>query len=384
MADSGVRDRDRSLDILRGVLIVLMAIDHVRIFFSAAQFDPLAVDQTTAGWYFTRWITHVCAPGFFAVAGIGVALMARHMERAEIVRFLLIRGLWLIALEILVLGLAWSFTPGWTWLGVIWGLGAAMILLAGFVYLPRELVLVVAAAFTFLHDLLPAGEGGLWMLFVSGGFGELPILGREIVLYPVLPWAALMALGYAAGPWLMPEGVPSARRCIMAGAALLAVFLLARLVGFGQPAEGGFAVGAESVQTVLSFLNVAKYPPSLQFSLVTLGLTLLLFGLFATGRSAGWFGSFLETFGRVPFFFYVLHLFLIHGLALATAKLLDWPTDYLFWTPPFPNLAPPDGYGFGLPGIYLMWAVVVLLLYPLCLWFAARKKASAAWWMRLL
>lgn len=384
MAESGIRDRDRSLDILRGVLIVLMAIDHVRIFFSAAQFDPLAAGQTTVGWYFTRWITHLCAPGFFAVAGIGVALMARHMERGDIARFLLIRGLWLIALEILLLGLAWSFTPGWTWLGVIWGLGAAMLLLAALLYLPRWLVLLVAAAFTVLHDLLPAGEGVWRMLLVSGGFGELPVLGQEIVLYPVLPWAALMALGYAAGPWLMPEGAPQPRRCGMVGAALLAAFVLVRLAGFGQPAEGGFAVGSDSVQTALSFFNVAKYPPSLQFSLATLGLTLLLLGLLATSRSTGWLGSFLETFGRVPFFFYVLHLFLIHSLALATAKLLGWPADYLFWTPPFPNLTPPDGYGFGLGGIYLMWLAIVLLLYPFCRWFAARKRTSTAGWMRFL
>lgn len=152
--DPAASHRDPALDVARGLIVALMALDHVRIFFSAAQFDPTDLDSTNIGWFLTRWVTHLCAPGFFFIAGVGAALMQGRQSKPELAKFLLIRGGWLIALELAVFGIAWSFNPGWAWLGVIWGLGASMILLAGLVFVPRLLVLAVAMAFTLLHDAL--------------------------------------------------------------------------------------------------------------------------------------------------------------------------------------------------------------------------------------
>ncbi len=379
------RPRDVSLDVSRGLIIALMALDHVRIFFSAAQFDPIDLDQTTAGYFLTRWVTHLCAPGFFFIVGLGAWLIERKDGRLELARFLTLRGLWLIALEFTLFGFAWSFQPGWTWLGVIWGLGAGMILLSALLFVPRPALLAIAIMFTLLHNALNIpSEGAFTQISYAGGWAQLPLLGGEVILYPVLPWAALMVLGYTVGPWLMPAGQSAARRLAAAGAAALLLFVLVRLAGYGQSTVGGFEGQPGLGWTILSFLNVQKYPPSLQFSLVTLGL-LLLFQAWVAGRQASAAPlSLLATYGCVPFFFYAIHLFLIHGAALFVAAFLGWPTSYLFWSGEGPNLVPPEGFGFALVGIWLIWLAVLAVLYPACRWFATVKSGPGHIWLRFL
>lgn len=386
--DPKAAGRNAALDIARGLIVALMALDHVRIFFSAAQFDPLDLDQTSIGWFLTRWITHLCAPGFFFIAGLSATLIESRQTKRALAAFLLVRGLWLILLELAVFGFAWSFNPGWLWLGVIWGLGAAMILLAGLISLPRPLLLAAALAFTLLHNALwPAGllPPTAETLLYAGGVADLPLLGPRMVLYAVLPWTALMLLGYAAGPWLLPDGRPAVRRLAWAGAAMVAAFLLLRFVGLGQPAGGGYEPGG-GPRAILSFLDVEKYPASLQFSLATLGLMALFLALIARfadrPRLAALLGP-LQAYGRVPFFFYLLHLFLIHGAALLTARLLGWPADHLFWEGIGPSLRPPDGYGFGLAGVWLAWLPILALLYPACSWFGRLKSRRPERWLRL-
>lgn len=377
--------RDLSLDAARGLIVALMALDHVRIFFAQAQFDPVDLDQTTLGYFLTRWVTHLCAPGFFFIAGVGASLMQDKAGKARVARFLAIRGVWLIALELLVFGFAWSFNPGWSWLGVIWALGASMIVMAGLIYVSRLILFVIAAAFAVGHNAIPVGEPGpLVAVLYWGGFAQLPLLGPKIVLYSIAPWLALMALGYAAAPWLAPQGKPSPRRLLTAGAVAVAAFAAARVAGVGQNPWNSFTAYPEFWRTLSSFLNADKYPPSLQFSLLTLGLMALFLAFAASRRTPTGVVAICAVYGRVPFFFYALHLFLIHGGALALAILLGWPHDQLFWKGVGPSLTPPDGYGLPLIGVYGVWLLVLLALYPACKWFGAIKTRSRAWWIRFL
>ena len=382
--------RDSSLDLARGLIVALMALDHVRMYFSAAQFDPVDLDHTNIAYFLTRWITHLCAPGFFFLAGLGAGLFEAQAGRRAASRFLLTRGAMLIAMEILVFGLAWSFNPGWWWFGVIWGLGAAMVAMAALVYVPRAWLFVAALLFTVLHNslwgdltaLAPAADA----LLYSGGMATLPGIGERVVVYPVLPWLVLMALGFAATPWLSRGGDPGGRRRLAVGALALALFMIVRLLGFGQPAGGGFIAGNDFGRTLMAWLNVEKYPPSLQYSLATLGIGILVVGLarrFPLLVQAGAMQP-LVTFGRVPLLFYQLHLFVIHGAAWGVATLFGWPRDYLVWSGAGPNLIPPDGYGFGLAEVYAAWAIVLAVLLPPCVAFARVKRSSANSWLRLL
>lgn len=377
--------RDLSLDAARGLIVALMALDHVRIFFSEAQFNPVDLDQTTFSYFLTRWVTHLCAPGFFFIAGMGASLMAGKTGKARVARFLVVRGVWLIALELLVFGFAWSFNPGWSWLGVIWSLGASMIVMAGLIFVPRLLLLVVAAAFAAGHNAISVNEPGpLVTVLYSGGFAQLPVLGPKIVLYSIVPWLALMAVGYTATPWLAPQGKPSSRRLLVVGATALAAFAVARLAGAGQSAWNGFTAYPEFWRTLSSFLNVDKYPPSLQFSLLMLGLMAVFLAYAAAPRNRRGLVEIYAVYGRVPFFFYAIHLFLIHGAALALATALGWPHEQLVWKGVGPNLTPPDGYGLPLIGVYAAWFAVLLALYPACKWFGAVKDRSRLWWIRFL
>lgn len=379
--------RVASLDITRGLIVAIMALDHVRIFLAQAQFDPLDLSQTTSAYFFTRLVTHICAPGFFFIAGMGAAMSEQAgMSKLALARFLLTRGLWLILLDLTVMGVAWSFGfTGWFWFGVLWGLGAAMAAMAALIFAPRLVLLAAAVAAIALQDywltLGPAEEGSIWTLLATGGVWAAPMVGPKIVLYPLAPWLCLMALGYAAAPYLLREGKPRSAALALTGLAMLAGFVVARVVGFGGGAP------EETARQAFAFLDVEKYPPSLQFSLLTLGALLVVFGAIAAadrGPRALALLHPLRIFGRVPFFFYVTHIFLVHAVALVCAIALGWPTGYLFWSGPWPNLQPPEGYGFGIPGIYLTWVAVLAILYALCLWFAAVKERRKDWWLRYL
>jgi hypothetical protein len=229
--------------------------------------------------------------------------------------------------------------------------------------------------------VLPSQDGEVWALLGTGGVWAAPIVGPKIVLYPLLPWLCIMVLGYASAPFFLKDDKPRGALTLIAGVLLLAGFIVARVLGVGGE------VAPDDPQQVLAFLNVQKYPPSLQFSLLTLGVLLIFFGAVAAfeahGRAMRLMRPF-KAYGRVPFFFYVLHIYLIHGAALLCAQLLHWPTDHLFWSGMGPNLRPPDGYGVPLWGVYVAWLGVLLILYPLCLWFGGVKARSNAAWLRYL
>lgn len=382
------RARLESVDLLRGLVMVVMALDHVRDYFTSARFDPTDLTQTTGALFLTRWVTHFCAPVFVFLAGTGAYLaLSRGRTRAEQARFLVTRGLWLIVLELTVVRLAWTFnldyTGGPLFVQVIWAIGVSMIVLGGLIYLPVSVIGGIGVAIVAGHNLLdgvsPAALGGwgpLWtMLHVQAPvtIAGLPVL----VVYPVLPWIGVMAAGYAFGP-VLERPPETRRRTLMAlgGALTLAFLVLRAWNGYGEPSrwsvQGGF------FRTVLSFLNTTKYPPSLLFLLMTLGPAIMF--LAAVDGWRGTLAQVLGVFGRVPLFFYVLHLFLIHALALVIGTLAGFEPGAFLTT----WLSMPPGWGYGLPVVFALWGAVILALYPVCRWFAGVKATRRDGWLSYL
>lgn len=363
-----------AIDQLRGLVIMLMALDHVRDFFSNAPHAPTDLHQTTVALFLTRWITHYCAPTFVLLAGLSASLAGQRRTRARLSRFLLSRGLWLVLLEATVVSFAWSFDPSYAnglTLQVIWAIGGSMCALAALVWLPTWAVglcgVVMIAGHNLLDPIQPEQLGGwapLWrMLHVPGPtpFGTL--------LYPLVPWVGVMALGYALGPRYAASAQARRRIGLALGPALcLGFFLVRGLNGYGDPAP--WAPQRDAAFTVLSFLNVSKYPPSLSYLLMTLGPALIAMHLFE--RTRGTFASVLCTFGQVPLFAYVLHIVLAHALSDLTASAMGYAGgDRQVW-------------GFGLAGVYLAWLLVLATLFPACRWFAAVKRRRADWWLAYL
>lgn len=381
------RPRLDSVDVVRGAVMVVMVLDHVRDFFTNQEVSPTDIGRTTPALFFTRWITHFCAPTFVLLAGVGASLAgARGMTRGGLARFLLTRGLWLIALEeTYVMACVFFTMPRVVLATTLWAIGWSMIVLAGLVFLPRAAVAAFGLAMIAGHNLFDGvkAEGNglgslLWLVLHRQGVAPLPGGYLLMNLYPLVPWVGVMAAGYALGPVLL---LPHERRrpiLIGLGLGLTAAFVILRgLNVYGDPAP--WAVQASPVGTALSFLNGQKYPPSLLYLMMTLGPAILTLGLL--DRGAGRWAEPLRTFGRVPLFFYLLQWPLAHGLALGLATLRGQPTDWMFRFPPFQA---PAGYGEGLGMVYAMWLVVVALMYLPCRWFAGVKRRHRWWWLSYL
>ena len=374
----GTRPRLNAVDLLRGLVMALMALDHTRDFFSGGGWNPR--DVTDPALFLTRWITHFCAPTFIFLAGLAAYLYgARGRSLAETSRFLFTRGLWLILIEFTVVKLAWTFSFNFDQLaaGVIWAIGASMVVLAALVYLPRVALAIVAVVLIVGHNLLDGiraenlrSVGWVWYFLHQPGFVRLGNGTTVFVLYPLIPWIGVMAAGYALGPVMELDAEARRRQLLRLGAAITAGFVLLRATNlYGDPAP--WTMGETWSATVLSFLNCEKYPPSLLFLMMTLGPASLLLAAFENvrGRLAQW----LTIYGRVPFFFYVTHLYLIHGLAVAFALAM-----YSSLSAETPAVAS------GLAGVYLVWLFVLILLYPLCRWFAVLKQNRTEWWLSYL
>jgi uncharacterized membrane protein len=366
-----------SIDVLRGLVMVVMALDHTRDFFGDGSFNPR--DVTEPALFLTRWITHLCAPTFVFLAGLSAFLYGRGRSVAETSRFLFTRGLWLILVEFTIVRIAWSFdlALGDTLVGgVIWVIGASMVALAALVWLPRWAIVAVALAMIAGHNLLDGlrpevfgGAAPVWHVLHQRSSVHLTEGFRFFALYPLIPWVGVMAAGYALGP-VMALGADERKRVLLKlGVAITIGFVLLRATSlYGDPAP--WQVQETWLATLLSFLNCEKYPPSLLFLMMTLGPALLLLGVFEHARGA--FARFLAVFGEVPFFFYVVHLYLIHGLAVVTGFAMTGA------------LARNPEIGLSLAGIYLVWLIVIVLLYPLCRWFAGLKQRGTGWWWSYL
>jgi uncharacterized membrane protein len=392
-----LKDRLDSVDFLRGLVMVVMALDHARFFLHrdiTLGVDPLDLSQTTPALFFTRWVTHFCAPVFVFLAGAGAFLYGRRAHtKNELARFLLTRGLWLILLEFTVVRFGWTFNldPRLSFAVVLWALGWAMILLAGLVYLPLRVVAAVGVLMVAGHNLLDAVHpesfgalGWLWKVLHVPGLIQLSTGHGLVVTYPLVPWVGVMACGYAFGALLVRPREERRSLLLKLGAALTLAFVLIRAANvYGDPQP--WAAQEGWLYTVFSFLNTEKYPPSLLFLLMTLGPSIILLAL--TERGLGAWAKFFLVFGRVPLFYYLLHFFVIHLFALVLSYARYGEAPWLFTGPPWgPGLmaAFPKGYGYDLWVVYLVWVATVALLYPACLWFARVKRRERGGWLSYL
>jgi uncharacterized membrane protein len=358
--------------------MVLMALDHVRDYVTNKRFRPEDLSQASVALFATRWVTHFCAPAFSLLAGVGIGLyMNRGRSAAETSRFLITRGLWLLFLELVVTPIGWQFgfqlIPAFAL--VLWALAWSMIALAVLVHLPRWLVaglsLVIIAGHNLLDRMPPSP---VWQILHVPGF---VIPGKLFVAYPLIPWVAVMSFGYALAD-IYKWDPPRRRRFLLrTGALATACFVAIRYMnGYGNPIPWSPmpSVGL----TVASFLNVLKYPPSLDFLLMTLGPVLIALALTEglRGRVADW----LMVYGRVPLFYYVVHIFVAHAVAVTLALVQGGELRRI------PVVTDPGSipawYGVSLPGVYLAWAVVVAIMYVPCRWYGGLKARRSDWWLR--
>jgi uncharacterized membrane protein len=366
------RGRVESVDVLRGIVMILMALDHTRDFFGAPG-NP--TDPTDTGLFLTRWITHLCAPTFFLLTGTGAFLSRSRWPERSLSRFLVTRGAWLVILELTLLRFAYQFNVDYrvTMLLVIWALGWAMVALGALVRLPLPAILGIGLAMIVGHNLLDGVRSAspLWVILHGPGF---VVRGDHTVFaaYPLIPWIGVTAVGYALGAVFEWDAARRRRLLLWLGVGSIAGFVLLRMLnGYGDP--GPWGAQSTNVATVLSFLNATKYPPSLLFLLMTLGPAVLILRAIEGGVPAVLRPA--VVYGRVPLFYYVAHFTLIHAAATVTCLMTYGSAHWMLESPSldrYPFTAPP-GWGFPLPVVYLIWVGVVVVLYPTCRWFAGVK-----------
>ncbi len=389
------------VDLLRSVVMVLMALDHTRDFLTGLQFAPEDLSHTSGPLFFTRFVTHFCAPTFFLLAGTGGYLLSQRKSVVQVSAFFFTRGLWLVLLDLTVVAYSWTYLFPFWFSGVLWSLGWSMVLMAFLVRLPLPWVAGLGTGIVLTHNLLdgvnPAVFGrfaGLWViLHGQGWFWIEPGKTEFFVLWPLIPCVGVMAIGYALGPLLVTE---NRRKLIFyIGAVLTIAFLFLRifhLYGNSQSslhpwaadAAGPWRVQATLTLTIISFFDTLKYPPSLQFLLMTLGPSLMALAWFDKVNPERGLAKVLVVFGQVPLFYYVLHIYVIHTLAVYVGLICGQKVAWLLYGGFF-LYSPPAGYGHSLPFIYGMWLAVVLLLYAPCKWFAEFKQQHPNWgWLRYM
>jgi uncharacterized membrane protein len=385
--------RSAAIDIVRGLVMVLMVLDHTRDFFSNATYDALDLKHTTPGLFMTRLVTHWCAPTFVFLAGMGAFLYgAGSRSPKQLTVYLATRGIWLVFLEFTLVHLGWFFNFEYRLLvaQVIWAIGMSMVALSALTYfLPAWLVAACGAVVLVGHnaiELFAPRSPEFQQLLVylqlrSGLIGSFDHRPALIMGYPFLPWLGIMALGYGFGAiWLRA----SRRRLVtcLLGAGAIALFVGLRWSGiYGEPRLWQ-TEQTNAVNKALAFFDCTKYPPSLLYALMTLGPSLLLLAAF--DRSPGPLGKILIIYGRVPLFFYLLHVPIIHAAAIALAQLRHGATAFLLDNPGFNKTGYPSDYGYDLPIVYLATLCVVAVLYPLCLWYGDYKRKHPSLWLSLL
>lgn len=371
--------RVESIDLLRGIVMIIMALDHVRNYFhhDAFVYNPTDLTQTNGFLFFTRFITHYCAPVFVFLAGISAYLYGIKRSKEELGWYLFTRGLWLVFAELFIIVLGRSFNPSYPYfnLQVIWAIGISMIVLSVMIYMRRSLILVTGILLIAAHNLLDIVHvpgNFLWSLlhepgdFVAGHFSIF-------VQYPLIPWIGIISIGYYFGSLYTPVFNPGKRKTILlsVGIGAIALFIILRSANFyGDAAH--WSIQKNAVFSLLSFLNVTKYPPSLLYILVTLGPALIFLALAEKPMNA--FTDKIAVFGRVPFFYYVIHIYLIHVFAMIGARLSGYNWSDMILTNRVNRVPELKSYGFNLLTVYLVWIALVLFLYPCCKWFDRYKR----------
>ena len=387
---SSITARVLTIDFLRGVVIVIMALDHVRMYFGHGTWysSPTDLGTTTPLLFFTRWITHFCAPVFMFLAGMSAFLYgSRKKNVKQTAWYLFTRGLWLFFVELVIVTFGWTFDTTYSFLilQVIWAIGISMMVLSILVFFPAPVIFGVGFLLVFGHNLLDSirvtGEGTFDILWYILHQPRLVLLNERAIsiFYPVLPWMGVMAMGYVAGNLYKSE-VPRSQRTawlfgIGTGATILFI-LLRWFNAYGEPTT--WQTQDTSIFTWISFLNTTKYPPSLQFLLMTLGpaLVFLAASEYFTIQKTNTF----VVFGRVPFFFYITHIYLIHMLAMLALAVTGWDwREYILSAGAFLS-GRLEGFGFGLGIVYVMWAMVLVILYPLCRWYQKFRENHPTWW----
>ena len=389
------KPRIASIDVVRGIVMVIMALDHARDFYHADAFvyDPLNLERTTPFLFFTRFITHYCAPTFVLLAGTAVRISEQRKTKKEISWFLFTRGLWLIFLEITIVrfGIFFNLYYDVTVFQVIWAIGFCMVLLSAVVRLPFNAILALGFIITLGHDLLHAitlqandPYVVLWTFIHQFNFIELTPGVSAFVPYPFLPWFGILLLGYCLGEWFRKGFDASLRKKLLLRTGIFAILLFVLLRSFniyGDPAP--WTIQKNGIYTFLSFINVTKYPVSLQYTLITLGPVMILLSWLEKANTSA-----LRPFGvvgRVPLFYYILHFYLLHLgaivlLMIRTGKGLS-EIDFHF-SAGFGGI--PQGTGYPLIGAYIAWIAVVLFLYPFCIWYNNYKSTHKNWWLSYL
>ncbi len=385
--------RVSSIDVARGLAMVLMTLDHVRDYFGDAAASPTNLATTTAALFFTRWITHFCAPTFFLLTGASAYLSSQRRTDRSLSGFLVKRGVWLIILEVVImrsLSYQWNFDYRVTLLFILWALGWSMIVLGALANFSTRVSLVFGIVLIVAHNAFDGVQAKalgalapIWTILHSPG---LLVAGPDhfvLAAYSLIPWVGVTALGYGLAPIFLESAGRRRTLFLRAGIAMIAAFFVLRGINiYGDPSR--WSMQSSTTFTVLSFLNTTKYPPSLLFLLMTLG-PLFLF----LRRIDGFVPRLLQpvaVLGRVPLFYFVLHITLIHVLAFIVCLARYGEVHWVFESPSlefFPFHQPP-GWPLALPYIYLLWWVVVLILWPVCRWFAGVKRRRSEWWLSYL
>ncbi|ESQ90415.1 hypothetical protein ABENE_12560 [Asticcacaulis benevestitus DSM 16100 = ATCC BAA-896] len=377
------------IDLLRGLVIVLMVLDHTRDYMhlGALAFDPLDLDKTTPLLFFTRWITHLCAPTFTFLAGVSIFLQAARGKTGwPLSRFLLTRGLWLVVLEISLISFGFNFAVPFFFLQIIFAMGVSMIALAALVWLPSRVILLLGIVIVAGHgllagvsmDSLTATGQILWRLGMQpGGLGVVP--GMSV--YPVIPWFGIMCLGYGLGPIFAMEDLSRRRAITLLAAGLILLFLILRLPNlYGEPQA--WAWQANPGLMLMDILKVSKYPPSLDYTLITLGLAMCL--LLALTHLPKLFQAPLLAFGRTPFLTYLLHIYMVHVAAILVGLAQGIPPAHFTNFLGDPSRLAADAYGLTLPAVYGVWLAILVLLYPISNAYARYRMRHRNWWLSYL
>lgn len=389
------KQRIQSIDILRGVIMLIMALDHCRDFFHSAGplSDPTDMATTTVVLFLTRWITHFCAPTFIFLSGVSAYLAGTRRTKSELSAFLIKRGLWLVAIELIVITFAFTFNPLYNMFifQVIWAIGVSMVVLGLVVRAPLTMIGIIGGLIFFGHDILdymqlPKTGAGyvLTKILFTANATFLPLDSNHFIFdfYAVIPWTGVMLIGYVFGS-LYKSPVSAAQRkkiLLITGCCLIGLFIVLRLPnGYGDPAP--WSVQRNWAHTLLSFLNVSKYPPSLLYLCITLGPAIIVLALTENWQNR--LTKIFAVYGNVPFFYYVLHFYLIHIITVilffasgyTTSQIADKNSPFLFR---------PAGFGFSLGVVYLLWLLVIVILYFPCRWYSKYKRTHHQWWLSYL
>lgn len=388
------KQRIASIDLVRGIVMIVMALDHTREFFhvDASLFNPTDLTRTSTILFFTRWVTHFCAPTFVFLSGLSAGLQLKRKSKKELSWFLFTRGLWLIVIELIVMrfGFTFNFYFDVVFFEVIYTIGASMMFLSLLVFLPRQAVLVIGLILIFGHDALTAirispGETGytLWTLLMQVGFISVDNSHGIFVSYPVIPWLGIMLAGYGTAH-LYTDFPPQKRKRILriAGATAVALFVVIRFTNVFAPLDS-WAVQDNAWFTVLSFINCTKYPVTALFTLMILGPVLII--LSVTEDARGWIAEKITVFGRVPLFYFIVHFYVLHIAALVTHLIVSGKSLHeidFHVSAGLGGIAP--GVGYPLVWTYIIWILVVIALYPLCNRYNRFKSTHTYPWLSYL